>query len=64
MGVSTFNEERESPVSAGRLFKALIIEAHESLPKLLPQVVKAVEIQGNTKKTVFTEGKYIRSFNF
>lgn len=66
MGVTKFNEERESPVSPARLFKALITEAHHSLPELLPQVVKAVEVEGHgvgsTKKTVFTEGKYIHTY--
>lgn len=48
MGVYSDTDEFQSPVSPARLFKALAIDAHNLIPKLLPQAVKSIEfIQGD-----------------
>ncbi|XP_057430823.1 major allergen Pru ar 1-like [Lotus japonicus] len=48
MGVYSDTDEYQSPVSPARLFKALAIDAHNLIPKLLPQAVKSIEfIQGD-----------------
>lgn len=65
MGVTTFTEEHASPVAPVRLFKALITEAHESLPKLAPQSVKAIEVEGgggagSIRKTAFHAGSHLK----
>ncbi|KAI9193794.1 hypothetical protein LWI28_000231 [Acer negundo] len=70
MGSSTFTEEFTSPVPAGKLFKALVLDSDNLLPKIMPQAFKSVEtIEGNggpgtIKKMNFTEGtefKYLKS---
>ncbi|KAG5005989.1 hypothetical protein JHK85_024531 [Glycine max] len=48
MGVYTDTNEYPSPISPSRLFKALVVDAHDLIPKLLPHAVKSIEIiQGN-----------------
>ncbi|KAK2986059.1 hypothetical protein RJ640_011500 [Escallonia rubra] len=48
MGVITFTDKHTSPILVGRIFKALIIDSHNLIPKLLPQVIKSIDIiQGN-----------------
>lgn len=62
MGVITFTEEFSSPVPAGRLFKAFVLDFDHLLPKLMPQVLKNIETiegsggPGTIKKLNFTEG--------
>ena len=69
MAAVTFNEEFTSPVSAQRLFKALILDGDSLIPKLMPQAFKSVEtIQGDggagtIKQINFAEGaqtKYLK----
>ncbi|KAK7303738.1 hypothetical protein RJT34_14651 [Clitoria ternatea] len=44
----TFTEEFTSTVQAGRLFKALILDAPNLIPKLLPQAIKNIQlVEGN-----------------
>ncbi|KAJ6897720.1 major allergen Pru ar 1-like [Populus alba x Populus x berolinensis] len=48
MGVFAFSDEFTSPVPPARLFKALILDFGNLLPKLLPQLIKSVDFtQGN-----------------
>ncbi|KAF1882431.1 hypothetical protein Lal_00039079 [Lupinus albus] len=48
MAVLTFTDESTTTVQAERLFKSLILDAHNLIPKLLPQAIKKVElVQGN-----------------
>ena len=62
MGVITFTEEYTSPISPTRLFKALVIDDHILIPKLLPQAVKSIEIiqgdgrAGSITQITFAEG--------
>ncbi|OAY27698.1 major allergen Pru ar 1 [Manihot esculenta] len=71
MAVVTFTDEFTSPVPAKKLFIALILDADNLIPKLMPQAVKSIEtIQGNggpgtIKKMTFAEGagpglKYVK----
>ncbi|KAL2341725.1 hypothetical protein Fmac_009665 [Flemingia macrophylla] len=48
MGVHTDTNEYPSPISPPRLFKALILDSSNLIPKLLPHAVKSIElIQGD-----------------
>ncbi|KAF8017473.1 hypothetical protein BT93_H2598 [Corymbia citriodora subsp. variegata] len=48
MGVFTFTNEYISTVPPTRLFKALIMDSHNLIPKLMPQAIKSIDIiQGN-----------------
>lgn len=69
MAVVTFTDEFTSPVPAKKLFIALILDADNLIPKLMPQAVKSIEtIQGNggpgtIKKMTFAEGQYCAQFH-
>lgn len=58
----SFTEEFTSPISAPRLFKALILDADNLLPKIVPQAIKSIEIldgnggPGTIKKLTFGDG--------
>jgi hypothetical protein len=62
MGVITYTDEYTSPIPPARLFKALVIDAHILIPKLLPQAVKSIEIiqgdggAGSIRQITFAEG--------
>ncbi|XP_062108688.1 major allergen Pru av 1-like [Humulus lupulus] len=69
MGVFTHETETVSPIPPTRLFKALVLDADNLIPKVVPQAIKSVEIlQGNggpgtIKKITFGEGssyKYVK----
>lgn len=61
-GVIKLSQEFTSPVDAARLFKALIIDSHNLIPKLMPQAIKSIEIiqgdggAGTIKQINFAEG--------
>ncbi|KAI4338323.1 hypothetical protein L6164_016663 [Bauhinia variegata] len=67
MGVYTDITEYSSPISPVRLFKALAIDSHNLVPKLLPHAVKNMEyIQGNgehgsIRQINFAEGKTMKN---
>ena len=62
MGVITYTDEYTSPIPPSRLFKALVVDAHILIPKLLPQAVKSIEIiqgdegAGSIRQITFAEG--------
>ncbi|KAJ8547179.1 hypothetical protein K7X08_010765 [Anisodus acutangulus] len=69
MGVNTYTHETTTPVAPTRLFKALVLDSDNLVPKLMPQVVKNIEIvegdggAGSIKKMNFVEGgpiKYLK----
>ncbi|XP_057809692.1 major allergen Pru ar 1-like [Salvia miltiorrhiza] len=69
MSTVTFTEEFSSPIAAPRLFKALIVDGDNLIPKIAPQAIKNVEIlegnggPGTIKKINFAEGsefKYMK----
>ncbi|XP_042518850.1 major strawberry allergen Fra a 1.07-like [Macadamia integrifolia] len=47
MGVSTFTEDIKSPIAPARIFKAGVLDARNLLPKLLPDKIKSIEVQGS-----------------
>ncbi|XP_062019944.1 major allergen Pru ar 1-like [Rosa rugosa] len=70
MGVINLSQEFTSPVDAARLFKALIIDSHNLIPRLMPQAIKSIEIiqgdggAGTIKQINFAEGtrfKYMKN---
>ncbi|XP_059435136.1 major allergen Pru ar 1-like [Corylus avellana] len=62
MGVITYTDEYTSTIPPARLFKALVIDAHILIPKLLPHAVKSIEIiqgdggAGSIRQITFAEG--------
>ncbi|KAA8543063.1 hypothetical protein F0562_021442 [Nyssa sinensis] len=66
MGVTTFTQEFTTPVHPGRMFKALIIDSHNFIPKLVPQSIKSIEFVqgdggvGSIKQTNFPEGGHFK----
>lgn len=60
MSVTTYTHEDTSTVSPNRLFKALVIDGDNLIPKLMPNV-KNVETEGDgsIKKINFVEGNII-----
>ncbi|KAI7983158.1 hypothetical protein LOK49_LG15G00159 [Camellia lanceoleosa] len=70
MGVTTYTQEFTTSVAANRMFKALMLDSHNLIPKLLPQSIKSIEyIQGDggagsIKQTNFLkEMHWITSWN-
>ncbi|XP_030545592.1 major allergen Pru ar 1-like [Rhodamnia argentea] len=65
MGVFTFMDEYSSPIPAARLFRALIVDSHNLIPKLMPQTIKSIDIvpgeggAGSIRQINFTEGSQI-----
>ncbi|XP_043705120.1 major strawberry allergen Fra a 1.06-like [Telopea speciosissima] len=47
MGVTTINNEFNCPIPAARIFKAAILDAHNLLPKILPDKIKSIQIHGD-----------------
>ncbi|KAL8143015.1 hypothetical protein V2J09_016047 [Rumex salicifolius] len=70
MGVKSYNKEVTSPVAPGRLFKAMCLDSHNLLPKLVPESFKSIEFVqgdcvtvGSVKQINFAEGtpfKYVK----
>ena len=65
MGVFTYEFENSSVIAPARLFKSLILDADNLIPKVVPQAVKNTEIvsgnggPGTIKKVHLGEGIYI-----
>ncbi|KAF7848947.1 hypothetical protein BT93_L1405 [Corymbia citriodora subsp. variegata] len=66
MGVITYSMEITSAVAPSRMFKALVLESHNILPKIVPEGIKSVEFiegdggVGSIKKTNFAESSHIK----
>ncbi|KAL5849368.1 hypothetical protein ACOSQ3_007432 [Xanthoceras sorbifolium] len=70
MGIISGSSEFATPVAPARMFKALIVDAHNLVPKLSPQAVKSVDVvegvvgeAGCVRQTNFAEGtpyKYLK----
>lgn len=62
MGVTNFTQEFTCPIAPSRMFKALILDSSNLMPKLLPQFVKSVDLiqgdggAGSIEQVNFTEG--------
>ncbi|KAF5464403.1 hypothetical protein F2P56_014480 [Juglans regia] len=67
MGVITYTDDLTSPIPPSRLFKALVLDSHNLIPKLMPQAIKSIDfIQGNggpgsIRQVNFAEGSPISS---
>ncbi|XP_050239889.1 major allergen Pru ar 1-like [Quercus robur] len=67
MGVITYTDEYTSSIPPSRLFKALVIDAPNLIPKIFPQVVKSIEIIqgdggiGSIRQINFAEGSQLNS---
>ncbi|PKH93986.1 hypothetical protein CRG98_049781, partial [Punica granatum] len=61
MGVTSFTQEFPCPISPARMFRALIVESSDLIPRLLPQFIKSVELvegdggAGSIERVNFTE---------
>ncbi|KAF2313857.1 hypothetical protein GH714_018362 [Hevea brasiliensis] len=66
MGVLTFEREMATTIPPTKMFKVFVLEADTAIPKILPQVVKNVEIiegnggPGTIKRTSFAEGREVK----
>ncbi|KAK9019993.1 hypothetical protein V6N11_054491 [Hibiscus sabdariffa] len=69
MGVTSYSDEYTSTIPPARLFKALIVDSHNLIPKLMPLSIKSIEITGDggassIRQINFAEGsqvKYIKN---
>lgn len=63
MGVTRYTQEFPCPISPSRMFKALIVDSHLLIPKLLPQFIASVDViqgdggPGSIEQVNFTQGK-------
>ena len=68
MGVITHESQGTSVIPPARLFKALILDGDNLIPKVVPQAIKSVEIiegnggPGTIRKITFGEGQ-LQAFN-
>ncbi|XWS14139.1 hypothetical protein CRYUN_Cryun36dG0097800 [Craigia yunnanensis] len=66
MGVTTYSDEYTSPIPPARLFKALIVDSHNLIPKLMPSAVQSIEITegdggaGSIRQVNFAEGSQVK----
>ncbi|XP_030470346.1 major strawberry allergen Fra a 1.07-like [Syzygium oleosum] len=67
MGVFTFTNEYTSTIPPARLFKALVLDSYNLIPKLMPQAIKSIDIvrgdggAGTIKQINFIEGGKVSS---
>ncbi|KAJ1433126.1 START-like domain superfamily [Sesbania bispinosa] len=52
MDVLTITEDFTSTVQAGRMFKAMILDAPNLIPKLLPQAIKSIQLFKHLKHRI------------
>lgn len=68
MVLGTIVDEYKSPITVERLWKALISDAHNFMPKVLPQVISSIDLLegdggvGTIKKFNFTEA--VKEFRY
>ncbi|KAM1086588.1 hypothetical protein ACFX2B_012080 [Malus domestica] len=66
MGVTSITQEFLCPIAPARMFKALIIDSKNLIPKLLPQFIASVDVTqgdggaGSIEQVNFTEGSHFR----
>ncbi|KAF8401407.1 hypothetical protein HHK36_012346 [Tetracentron sinense] len=66
MGVTSLTQEFACPVPPARMFKALILDSHNLIPKLMPQAIKSVDMiqgdggAGSIKQINFAEGSHFK----
>ncbi|MBA0869906.1 hypothetical protein Goshw_005118 [Gossypium schwendimanii] len=52
MGVNSYSDEYSSTIPPARLFKALILDSHNLIPKLMPLAIQSIEISGSQVKFI------------
>uniref|UniRef100_A0A5B7CAS8 Bet v I/Major latex protein domain-containing protein n=1 Tax=Davidia involucrata TaxID=16924 RepID=A0A5B7CAS8_DAVIN len=66
MGVTSVSQEFTTPIAPARMFKALITDSHNLIPKLMPQSIKSIEFvqgdggAGSIKQTNFADGSHFK----
>ncbi|KAL3722101.1 hypothetical protein ACJRO7_034456 [Eucalyptus globulus] len=66
MAVTSYTQEFITPIAPSRMFKALIIDSHNLMPKIVPQGIKSIEFiegdggAGSIKQTNFAEGGHLK----
>ncbi|OWM88110.1 hypothetical protein CDL15_Pgr016683 [Punica granatum] len=66
MAVTCFTQEFKTAIAPSRMFRALILDSHNFIPKIAPQGIKSIEfIQGNggagsIKQTNFADGGHLK----
>ncbi|CAH2057542.1 unnamed protein product [Thlaspi arvense] len=66
MGVITYDTQVTSSIPPARLFKAFVLDGDHLMPKLMPSIIKSVEIlqgdggPGTIKLTSFGEGSQLK----
>ncbi|EEF45608.1 major allergen Pru ar 1 [Ricinus communis] len=69
MGIVSHENEVATAIPPAKMFKVFVLDADNTIPKILPQAIKSIEIiegnggPGTIKKTTFAEGsevKYIK----
>ncbi|PKI32316.1 hypothetical protein CRG98_047291 [Punica granatum] len=69
MAVTCFTQEFKTVIAPLRMFRALILDSHNLIPKIAPQGIKSIEfIQGeggavSIKQTNFADGGHLKCFN-
>ena len=62
MATVSYTQDFITPIAPSKMFKALILDSHNILPKIAPQGIKSVEFiegdggVGSIKQTNFAEG--------
>ncbi|MFQ6658776.1 hypothetical protein Gotur_027894, partial [Gossypium turneri] len=65
MGVNSYSDEYSSTIPPARLFKALILDSHNLIPKLMPLAIQSIEISGDggagtIRQINFAEGSQVK----
>ncbi|OWM88094.1 major strawberry allergen Fra a 1.06-like [Punica granatum] len=66
MAVTCFTHEFTTTIAPARMFKALVLEAHLLIPKIVPQGIKSIEFVqgdggvGSIMQTNFAEGGHLK----
>ncbi|KAF7850820.1 hypothetical protein BT93_L4980 [Corymbia citriodora subsp. variegata] len=66
MGVVSYSQEFTSTIAPSRMFKALVVDSHNIIPKIVPGGIKSVEFiegdggVGSIKQTNFGESAHIK----
>ncbi|KAF8013949.1 hypothetical protein BT93_I1726 [Corymbia citriodora subsp. variegata] len=66
MGVVTYSQEFTSAIAPLRMFKALVLDSHNVIPKIVPGGIKNIEFiegdggVGSIKQTNFGESSHIK----
>ncbi|KAF7850363.1 hypothetical protein BT93_L5580 [Corymbia citriodora subsp. variegata] len=66
MAVTCFTQEFATPVTPSRMFKALILDSDNLIPKIAPQGIKSIDFVegdggvGSIKQTNFADGGHLK----